>query len=69
MVIKKKLNGAHESIIILNPKAENQAICRVTLGGFCPEDCIRLSDQTMKNLKIKAGDMVDIQVCSNIEYG
>ena len=67
--IKKLPFGHEKTVLISNPNDASRTVCLASPGGFLAEDCIRLTDEAMQNLKVQVGGSVFVKACLDIEYG
>ncbi|CAF2045213.1 unnamed protein product [Rotaria magnacalcarata] len=55
--------------VTLKGKKRRETICIVLADDACPNDHIRMNRVVRNNLRVRSGDIVSIQACSDVKYG
>ncbi|CAM4834335.1 unnamed protein product, partial [Rotaria magnacalcarata] len=55
--------------VTLKGKRRRETICIVLADDACPNDHIRMNRVVRNNLRVRSGDIVSIQACSDVKYG
>ncbi|CAM4946709.1 unnamed protein product [Rotaria socialis] len=55
--------------VTLRGKKRRETICNVVPDDACPNDHIRMNRVLRNNLRVRSGDIVSIQACSDVKYG
>jgi transitional endoplasmic reticulum ATPase len=55
--------------VFLKGNKNRETVCIALADDTCPNDCLRINRVVQNNIRVRAGDSVLIQGCTDIRYG